>query len=232
MKLLVIVVFVVFLSWLSGCGAVQQQQQPGVQADRVRTPYVLVLGDDLVTSWGTPEVQQTHPMWTFAGPLVGTQETSGSALARLPALLKVRHYDVVVLATGTEDIQTDPSWNAPCGYGATVPAQTCLALSQMAVLIHAVEGKVLISTIPYTDDQSTIPIIDIRENKLLFDYGMRGTGYPLDQLGQDGVNDIQAALAGTTWSDDDVLFNPAGALAATSVTELAISKLSGDWGNK
>src|SRR5277367_2215305 len=142
--------YVLSLVLLAGCSASMPHPQANIShpiRDTEGSPYVLIVGDELVPAW---QATTNQPLWTWAGS--ATLETSGSVLARLPALLKVRHYDVLVVLVGIGDITT-PAGNYFYGSCDIVAdTDTCYNLDQMVLLAHAAGTKMLVCTLPYVTD--------------------------------------------------------------------------------
>jgi hypothetical protein len=222
---------------VAGCSSSMPHPQANIShpaRDIVGNPYVLVIGDALVTAWGANTANQ--PMWTFAGSPAGSQEVSGSVLARLPALLASRHFDVIVVLVGTIDM-VDLTWQVPCGIMEIAPEQTCQNMSDMASLAHNAGAKVLFCTVPYTLDIGQAgtqlfdenPYLTINEDE--FNRGVLQDPF-LDTGGmqEDGIVNISSAAEGITWTTDGLVPNDTGAQLFTSVTQGAIAGLRGNWG--
>jgi hypothetical protein len=223
------------LVFLGGCSASMPHPQAKIshpEKDGVGTPYVLVIGDESVTAWGTPDIQQSHPLWTFAGSPLGTEETSGSVLARLPELLAAKHYDVVVVDVGVFDIASPTGNDFPGQCTGAVPTDTCYNLDQMGLLAHAAGAKILVCTLPYTTDPSIVAAYpEIEESESLFDRFLgEETDFDIDNRTQDGNVDLDVATEGVNWGG--LLPNPAGAQVFTIWAETAIEQLKGNWGAK
>lgn len=244
------------LALLAGC---QSMNQPKVNAnvshpakDLAGNPYVLVVGDELVTSEFTQEVIADHPMWTAAGSAVGSMEESGSVLARLPALLAAKHYDVVVIEAGMYDV-SDPVWDdvSACGDKTVSPnIQTCTNLETMVTLIHKAGAKAIMCLGPSIQSGSVgTPLLEA-DSGLGFEEYMFYRGWTIgydppptepdepdwiiemwQAMGQTDTGEGNDPIAGSIdWTDDGVHYNATGAQLAASATDTAISQLKVNWG--
>jgi hypothetical protein len=138
---------------ISGCSSMGSHPAGSFQKDSGHTPVVAVIGDPLVSSWGTADIRQQNPLWTFYGSPAGKSETSGQVLARMPGILAASKPDVVVILVGTFDMTSDPDWTPPCsGATNTDPAttQTCESIYGMLNLAHGAGAKALIANIHVT----------------------------------------------------------------------------------
>ena len=194
------------------------------QKSLVHMPTVAVVGDSLAAAM-VAQVQQQYPLWVNDGSR--GQETSGSVLNRLPAILAT-HPDVVVILAGTFDI-ANVNWDQPCGstdQDTALGIDTCDNLLQMIALSQSAGSKVILCTIPLTTEATLLNANpDMLGNEDLYDRNLRlVTGFQAPGWTEDGLVDLEAALVGVTWTDDGLLPNSSGAQAMASVIAAQIAQ--------
>jgi lysophospholipase L1-like esterase len=210
---------------VTGCSTMQSNQPSahfaGPDRSVVHMPRVTILGDTLVTAWGTEAIKQQEPLWTFAGSPAGTYEYADQILARLPAALAT-HPDVLVILAGTIDMG-DPLWLGPCG------PDTCTNVVSMILLAQQAGVRVLVCTLPTTQDgpegtlwlemNPYIPDDEADFNQAIAEF--RNT----EGWNENGVIDLAKAVAGTQWTTDGLSPNDSGAQSFTSAAEAQIAAL-------
>lgn len=229
---------------ITGCSSGGLKSQLAVKPVAIHNPYVLVIGDRLVTSWGTPAIMAANPMWTFAGSTeANPQEISGSVEMRTPGDLLLAnpadpgHPDVVVFLVGTFDME-DTTWQGPCdaeNTSALATIQTCTNVEAMIGLAKAAGSFVIVCTLPITaagnetdslGNQLLTANPSLSGNELIYN---RNLGIVQGQPGwkEDKIVDLAGAVAGTDWTDDGATPNDAGAELFTSLIQAAITKIGG-----
>ena len=234
----------VILVTLAGCSAPLPTVHPDLSrpARPVTThdPYVLIVGDAMVTSWGTPEVKAANPQWIFAGSAPGAMENTGSILQRTPAAiingnpLNPGHPDVVVILAGVFDL-VSPGWQQPCGGDDPLTA-TCSNIQQMTDLAVKAGAKVIVCNIPGIEDIGSGPIsgstLLAQDPGLQADEGSyaifleQGFENPdLTGWKETALLSLNETAIGMGWTDNGVTPNASGAELFTSLVQAAVAPM-------